>query len=132
MSAKVGGNYACYHGINTDSLDEFNEHLLDPRNGHTYGGTSPCIHCGVTLVFDGIPFKTLTPDGIAPDGVSIQMVCPACAEKMSDTYKNKQVIRIENPSKGFRMLEPHETGRPIVVNVKQDDTTKKKGSSKNE
>jgi len=128
MSMKIGGNYKCYHGIDTDSLDEWNEHLLDPENGHTFSGTTKCIGCGVTMVFDGIPFYKLAPNGLTVEGTNIKMTCPTCQENIANEYQNKQIIQIENPSKGFRMIESHEKGGPTIVNMKQNNDTSKKSS----
>ena len=56
----IGGNFKCsLHGIDTDDVNKWNEHCSDPKNNHTETGTTQCIGCGETLVFENIPFQKI-------------------------------------------------------------------------
>jgi hypothetical protein len=96
-----GGNYQCPHGINTDDVNEWNEHCSDPANNHRDTGTTQCVDCNSTVVFD-IPFRKIKADG----SKSILLQCPECKENQSDN--SAQIMKIDNPSDGYRMVEPHE------------------------
>lgn len=98
------GNYQCPHGINTDDVNEWNEHCLDPANGHTDSGTTLCTDCGATIVFQDIPFQKILPGNTK----NISMKCPECKDNTDNIYNNNQVVKIKNPDKGYRMLQPHE------------------------
>ena len=100
----TGGNYKCPHGIDTDDVNEWNEHCSDPANGHRDTGTTQCVDCNSTVVFD-IPFRKIRADG----SKSIILQCPECKESQNSSDGNSaQVMKIDNPSEGYRMVEPHE------------------------
>ena len=102
------GNHTCEHGINTDDVNEWNEHCLDPANKHRITGVTPCSDCKAPVMID-IPYKRLGPDG--SHNLSIQ--CPEC--KKNSESNNAQVMKIDNPKEGYRMLEPHERQNPAAV-----------------
>jgi len=92
-STVIGGNFKCYHGIDTDSVDEWNAHCSDPANEHTESGFTKCIDCQRTIEFNGIPYHPIT-----PTGKNIQLRCPECFEGYTQTFRNSQnMVRIMNP-----------------------------------
>jgi hypothetical protein len=103
----TGGNFKCYHGFDTDSVETWNEHCSDPSNNHTDSGVTQCVNCGCLTEFRDIPFQRIT-----PTGKNINLRCPDCENSHKLTYDNKAIRKIENPEEGFRMIEPHEKEVP--------------------
>ena len=87
---KEGGNFKCVHGIDTDSVDEWNEHCSDPENGHTESGISQCTSCGETIVFDEIPYHPIKADG--SKGIALR--CDECEESYRSVFQNKKVRKV--------------------------------------
>jgi hypothetical protein len=91
MSATTaGGNFRCSHGIDTDDVDEYNNHCLDPENGHTDSGTTTCIGCGEALVFEGIPYHKIDQAG----SKNIQLRCEECDSTLKEAYQSGAVRKI--------------------------------------
>lgn len=114
----TGGNFKCVHNIDTDDVNEWNDHCSDPANGHTESGTTLCVDCNSTLVFEGLPFHPIT-----PTGKNIKERCPECFDSYTQSSRQNQVMKVQNPKKGYRMLEPHE---------KQQQPAQKQQSSQEE
>lgn len=87
MSAVIGGNFTCIHGIDTDNVNEWNEHCSDPANGHTEQGTTQCIDCKQGIAFEGIPYHKIT-----PEGKKIELRCPTCMQKYISESQNQNVV----------------------------------------
>ena len=120
-STIIGGNLKCYHGLDTSDIDEWNAHCSDPENGHTESGTTLCQDCGVSIVFEGIPYHPIT-----KTGKNIQLRCPGCMETYQTKFANSNnfVKVVENPEQGITMSEPDSSKIKDngVVEDKQDST----------
>jgi len=93
-AAPIGGNFKCpLHGIDTNDVNEWNNHCSDPKNNHTESGTTLCIGCNETLVYDNIPFHKIDKAG----SKNIQLRCDECNESINESYKNKSIRKLKNP-----------------------------------
>ena len=85
-----GGNYKCPHGIDTDDVDEWNNHCSDPENGHFEQGTTQCVGCGAQLSFTNIPFHRIDKSG----SKNIQLRCDECEESLRESFKNRTITKL--------------------------------------
>jgi hypothetical protein len=93
MSATTtGGNFRCSHGLDTDDVNEWNEHCSDSENGHFDSGTTTCIGCGEALVFENIPYHKIDQSG----SKNIQLRCEECEDAIKESYKSGLVRKASN------------------------------------
>lgn len=88
-----GGNFQCYHGINTDDVNKWNDHCSDPKNNHTDSGTTNCIGCNEALVFENIPYHKIDKAG----SKNIQLRCDECDNTLKKSYENKSIRKLKSP-----------------------------------
>lgn len=90
LASATGGNFKCAHGLDTDDVNEINNHCDDPANGHTLEGSTQCIGgCGRTINFKGIPYRHMTPEGFG-----IKLRCEECMQKFMN--ENSSMISSES------------------------------------
>lgn len=124
-STIIGGNLKCYHGIDTADIDEWNEHCSKPENGHTESGVTKCIDCGVSVVFENIPYHPIT-----PTGKNIQLRCPGCYENYINNHGTNTVKVIEDnenitmPSTDQHPQQQNNTEQPQEEVVQQEEPQK--------
>lgn len=117
MSATIeGGNYRCPHGIDTDSVDEWNKHCSDPENGHTESGTTVCVSCGDPMIFINHPFFPIDAKG----SKNVSLRCEECNEKFYSLLKNNQIMKV-NKRKGVTIPEPLQQQQQQNVSNTEDD-----------
>ena len=104
----IGGNFKCsLHGIDTDDVNKWNEHCSDPKNNHTETGTTNCIGCNETLVFENIPFHRIDRAG----SKNIQLRCDDCDNTMKESYKNKSIRKLKSNPQQQQQQQPATEGK---------------------
>lgn len=79
-----GGSWKCSATkFETSSLDEWNTHALEDCDKHLEFGETRCIVCGTVVLYEGLPFHKLAPDG--SKGISLK--CESCEEKTMGKVK---------------------------------------------
>ena len=93
MSTVIGGPFKCLlHDVETDDINEWNEHCLSTE-GHTETGDTACTNCGVNIHFENIPFQKIT-----TKGKNIELKCQDCFNNSQDL--NKMIYSQQNQSGG--------------------------------
>lgn len=76
--------FVCYiHGYSTFDVNEWNDHCEE--TGHTMSGTTVCVDCDVSIPFENVPYKRIT-----PTGYNLNVTCGSCTDaKIQELQDNK-------------------------------------------
>lgn len=93
MAFVEGGAFKCSaHGIETESVAEWNEHCTG-NPAHTESGETLCIKCGTKIFFEGLPYHPID-ERTASKNISLR--CDECEGKTVGSSKRTSIKQVED------------------------------------